>query len=566
MISDRRSSRAVSLWKRRFHTSNNSRGRISVCSSNSSSCLSELRVRLLYLFFAVLLASGCALEKPADLRIINGKEPESLDPGTVLGQPDGRVVQSIFEGLTRYNATNAAPEPGLSDHWRISPDGTVYTFHIRTNAQWSTGEPITAHDVVYSWFRVLDPKTAGDYVGNLFYIKGAEDFNLGKIKDPAEVGIKALDDYTLRVELVNPTAFFLDLCAFPTQAVVPRATIEKYGDTWLKAHPLPVSGAYELESWRLNDRIRLRKNPRYWDARPNEIEVIDLFPVSSPNSALNLYIKGEVDIVWDKEVVASELLDVLTNRSDFHRFSYLATYFFRYNVTRKPFDNPRVRKALALVIDRKRIVTFVTRGGERPVDFYVPPGIPNYQSPEGLGYNPELGRQLLAEAGYPEGHGFPRVQYLFNTSRDNEKIAVELQDMWKRQLGLEVELRAVEWKVWLASQASLDYDICRSSWIGDYTDPNTFLDMFMSSNPNNRTGWKSEHYDSLLRTANATADVNVRAKLLQQAETLLVREDLPIVPIYNYVGFNFFDPRKIGGIFDETNIRDEHPLRAIRKL
>jgi oligopeptide transport system substrate-binding protein len=514
----------------------------------------------------LLLTAGCALEKPADLRIVNGKEPESLDPGTVLGQPDGRVVGALFEGLTRYNATNAAPEPGLSDHWDISPDGKVYTFHIRTNAQWSTGEAITAHDFVYSWFRVLDPKTAAGYVGNLFYIKGAEDFSLSKITDPAQVGIKALDDHTSRVELVNPTAFFLDLCAFPTMAVVHRKTVEKYGDSWLKARPLPVSGSYQLESWRLNDRIRLRKNLRYWDANPNQIEVIDLFPVNSPNSALGLYLNGQVDVVWDKEVVPSELLDVLTNRTDFHRFDYLGTYFFRYNTARKPFSDVRIRKAFALVIDRKRIVTHVTRGGERPADFFVPPGIPNYESPPGLGYDPELGRKLLAEAGYSRGENFPRVQYLFNTSRDNEKVAVELQDMWKRELGIEVELRAVEWKVWIKSQVSLDYDICRGSWIGDYTDPNTFLDMFMSTNPNNRTGWKNERYDTSIRTANATADTHARAKFLQKAESLLVHDEVPIVPLYIYVGFNFFDPARIRGIFNETNIRDEHPLRAIRKI
>lgn len=517
------------------------------------------------LSFLILGFAGCALQKPADLRIVNGKEPESLDPGTVVGQADGRVVQSVFEGLTRYNATNAAPEPGLADRWEISEDKKIYTFHIRTNALWSTGEPITAHDFVYSWFRVLDPKTASDYVGNLFYIAGAEDYNLGKTKDPAAVGIRALDDRTLRVELINPTPFFLDLCAFPTQAAVHRQTIEKYGDNWLKARPLPVSGAYQLESWRLNDRIRLRKNPHYWELDSGRIELIDLFPVSSPAAALNLYIKGQVDIVWDKEVVPAELLDVLTNRTDFHRFKYLANYFYRCNTTRKPLNDARVRKALALTIDRERLVRFITRGGEPAVNFYVPPGVPNYTSPEGLPRDPQLARKLFAEAGFPEGKGFPRLEYLFDSSRNNEKIAVELQDTWKRELGIHVDLRAVEWKVYLNSQSSLEYDLCRSSWIGDYADPNTFLDMFMSTNPNNRTGWKNERYDTLVRTANATADITARARLLQEAEAILVREELPIVPLYVYVGFNFFNPQVITGVFNDENMRDEHPLRAIRK-
>lgn len=513
----------------------------------------------------LLLSIGCALEKPAELRIINGKEPESLDPATVVGQPDGRVVQSVWEGLTRYNATNASPEPGLAFRWDISNDGKVYTFYLRTNAQWSTGEPITSQDFVYSWFRVLDPITAADYVGNLFYIKGAEDFHLGRNKNRDSVGIKALDDHTLRVELVNPTAFFLDLCAFPTQAVVHQGTIEKHGDRWLKAEPVPASGAYELMSWRLNDRIRLKKNTRYWDAANVAIETVDLFPVNSQNTALNLFVNGEVDIVWDKDVVPTDLLDVLSERKDFHRFNYLGTYFIRINVTRKPFDDLLVRKALALAIDRAQIDK-ILKGSATATNIYVPPGLPKYVSAKGLEYEPELAKQLLKEAGYPDGKGFPRFEYLFNTSRDHEKIAVQLQDMWKRVLGINVELRSVEWKVYLNAQSSLDFDLSRSAWIGDYADPNTFLDMFMSNNPNNRTGWKNETYEKLMRTANATPDVQTRADLLQQAESMLIREELPIIPIYIYAGMNFFDPEVIQGIYNKENIRDEHPIRAIRKL
>jgi oligopeptide transport system substrate-binding protein len=511
-----------------------------------------------------LFAGGCAIEDPADLRIINGKEPESLDPATVIGQADGRVVQSVFEGLTRYNPTNATPEPGLARAWEISPDGKSYTFFLRTNAQWSTGGAITAHDVVYSWFRVLDPMTAADYVGNLFYVRGAENFHLRKNKDTNSVGIEALDDYTLRVELINPTPFFLDLCAFGTFAVVPRATIEKHGDQWLKARPLPSSGPYQLASWRLNDRIRLKKNPRYWDAANVTIETADFLPISSQNTAINLFVNGEVDIIWDKEVIPTELVDILSKRKDFHTFDYLGNYFVRINVTRPPFNDVRVRKALALAMDRSRIAN-VLIGSGKVANHFVPPGLPNYTSPNGLEYDPPLARQLLGEAGFPAGKGFPPFEYLFNSSRDHEKIAVELQDIWKRELGIQMELRAVEWKVYLNGRSSLDYDLCRNSWIGDYTDPNTFLDLFLTTNPNNQTGWKSERYDSLLRTANATADVHERARLMHDAEAILIREELPVIPIYIYVGYNMFDPKVIHGIYNENNPRDEHPLRAIRK-
>lgn len=519
---------------------------------------------LLAAFLTVLLlGAGCALDAPADLRIVNGKEPESLDPATVNGQADGRVVQAIFEGLTRYNETNAAPEPGLAARWEISPDGKTYTFHLRTNVVWSTGEPITTADFLYSWFRVLDPATAGDYVGNLFYIRGAEDFHTGRNPDRASVGVQALDARTLRVDLINPTPFFLDLCAFPTQAIVPRWIIEKYGDRWLNTRPLPVSGAYELVSWRVNDRIRVRKNPRYWDAANVAIEVADFLPVTSQNTALNLFVNGEVDIVWDKDLVPTELLDVLSHRPDFHRFDYLGSYFVRLNVTRPPLNDLRVRQALALALDKKRIIGRVTHGGERPADSIVPP-MPNYHSPEGLGYDPDRARRLLAEAGFPGGRGFPRLAYLFNTSRDHEKVGVELQDAWKRELGIQIELRSVEWKVYLNAQSSLDYDLSRSGWIGDYADPNTFLDLFMSGNPNNRTGWKNSRYDERIRAGNATPDTVARAALLRDAEHLLVTAETVIIPLYVYVGYNFYDPTRIAGIHNSTNIRDEHPLRAIR--
>ena len=521
----------------------------------------------LRLFFGslllALLAACTVSEPPADLRIINGKEPETLDPALVVGQPDGRVALSLFEGLTRYNAVTAAPEPGLAERWDISEDGRTYTFYIRTNALWSNGDPITAHDFVWNWFRVLDPLTASDYVGNLFYIKGAEDYHFGRVKNRAEVGIQALDDRTLRVELVNPTAFFLELCAFTTQAIAHRGTIEKFGDRWLNIEDVPVSGSYQLVSWRLNDKIRVKKNRYYWDSAATRSEVVDFLPANSPSTALNLFLSGEVDIIWDKDVVPTELLDLLRQRPDFHTYEYLGSYFFRFNVTRKPFDDVRVRKALALTVDKERIVNQITKGGEPPGTHFVP-RMANYTSPQALEYNPDLGRKLLAEAGYPGGAGFPRFQYLFNTSRDHAKIAVELQAMWKRELGIDVELRSVEWKVYLNAQSSLDYDISRSSWIGDYTDPNTFLDMFMSNNGNNRTGWKNERYDTLIKEANGTPNVEKRAAILAEAEEILIREEFPIVPLYLYVGMNFWDPKKIAGIYN--NVRDEHPVRTIERI
>ena len=316
---------------------------------------------------------------------------------------------------------------------------------------------------------------------------------------------------------------------------------------------------------RLNDKVRLRKNPRYWDAANTKSEIVDLLPCTSANTALNLYETGMADIVWDKNLVPVELLDVLLKRADFHSFSYLATYFIRFNVTRRPFGDPRVREALALVIDKRRIVEKITKGGEQVASSYTPPGMPGYETPQGLDYNPPLARRLLAEAGFPGGNGFPSFEYLCDTtSRLHEQIAVELQDMWRRELGVRAEIRKLEWKTYLRAQGGLDYDVCRSSWIGDYNDPNTFLDMFMSNNGNNRTGWNNPRYDELVRDANAQVDREKRAHLLQQAEILLVREEAPIIPLYYYAGLEYYDADRIKGIF--PNVLSQNPVRSIYKV
>lgn len=519
-----------------------------------------------------LLLSGCgAKEERADFIIMNGAEPESLDPAIITGQPDGRVVGALFEGLTRFNPVNAKPIPGLAESWDISDDGKTYIFHLRDKLVWSTGEPITADDVVYSWRRALDPLTASDYAGQLYYVKNGEAFNTGKTNSVTgkrytgeDVGVFALDKRTVKVELEGPTPFFLDLCCFRTLAVVPRQAIEKYGDRWLMEKPLPTSAAYTLDFWRIHDRIRVRKNPLYWDAAHVENEVVDLLPTESATTALNLYETGEADVIWDKNLVPSELMDVLKNRSYVHTYNYLGTYFLRFNLTRKPFDDVRVRKALALALDKRRFVERITRSGEQPASCLTPPGMEGYKSPEGLGYDPEQARKLLAEAGYPGGKGFPTFSYLFNTSEMHKQVAVEMQEMWKKELGINMELRQTEWKVYLSAQSQLDYDLSRSSWIGDYVDPNTFLDMFMSNNGNNRTGWKNPHYDDLMRQANQERDPVKRAQLMHDAEVLLVREDVPIAPLFFYVGVNIFDPKVVGGI--HQNLLDEHPLWAMKRL
>lgn len=495
--------------------------------------------------------------------MVNGPDPETLDPALVTSLEGLRVTANLFEGLTRNDPVTAAPIPGLAKSWDISPDGRVYTFHLRDKLFWNEGAPITSGDVVYSWRRALDPQTASEYAGQLFPIKNAEAYNAGKIKDPSLVGVRALDDHTVQVELTQPTAYFLDLCAFQTLAVVPRQVIEKYGEDWMRAPQLPTSGPYLLAYWRLNDRIRLRKNPFYWDTANTKNNVADFLCLSAPATALNLYETGQADIIWDRDFLPYQLLDVLGKRPDFHAFHYLGTYFIRCNATRPPFTDPRVRKALALSIDKHRLVDKFLRGGQPVANHLVPDGTAHYDPIAGLGYDPAQARQLLTEAGFPGGKGFPACAYLFDAGSLNQTIAIELQHMWEEQLGLHVGLQQMEKSVYISAQNRLDYDLTGGDWIGDYNDPNTFLDLFESDNGNNRTGWKNARYDALMREANLQTDLTKRAVLLQQAERILVVDEMPILPLYFFVGLTYYDANRIKGIY--PNILDDHPLNAIWK-
>lgn len=513
------------------------------------------------IFLLLLGLAGCErAPKRADLVFINGAEPESLDPAVITGQPEGRIVNALFEGLTTFDAT-ARPGPGMAESWTISDDKKVYTFTLRADAKWSDGNPLTAHDFVASWKRTLRPETAASYNYQLFPVKSAAAFADGKITNFAEVGVKALDDRTLEVTLENPTPYFLDLCATPPLAPVPTATIERHGDNWIKPGRIVTNGSYLLEAWRINDRIRLRKNPLYWNAKNVALETVEVLPISKANVAFNFYESGLADLTMDKGLAPPALLDEIRKRADFHAAPFLGIYFLRFNCAKPPFDDPRVRAAFSLAIKKDTLTEKITRAGELPATSFVPPGIEGYVPPEALTFDPEKARQLLAGAGFPGGKGFPFTTYLYSEGELNEAIAVELQSMWREHLGVEINLARQEWKVYLNSLSSLDFGIARSSWVGDYPDPNTFLDLFITGGGNNRTGWSDPAYDRLIASATEEPDAARRFGILRQAEDILVKTQTPVCPVFYYVGIQLYDAGKIGGI--QPNVLDEHPLKAI---
>jgi oligopeptide transport system substrate-binding protein len=511
-----------------------------------------------------LLLAGCADPEPrADLVFIQSAEPETLDPALVSDQVSMRISEALFEGLCRVDAQGKAI-PGMAERWDESADKRHYTFYLRQGTRWSNGQPVTAADFVSSWQRALEPATGADYASQLYVLKNARKYNEGSLKDFTGVGVRALNHQTLQVELEFPTPYFIDLCAFLTLAPVPARTVAAHGTAWIKPGKLVGNGAYTLADWKLDDRILLKKNPDYWDASNVQLNSVEVRPVTDPNAALNYFVSGEVDLMMDKGMVPAALVDELKKAPWFHSGPFLGTWFVRLNVTKPPFNDPRVRKAFALATDKRRIVERITKLGERTAGSLVPPGAgQGYQPPAGLEPDIAQARALLAEAGYPGGKGFPTVDYLYIPLVVERNIAVELKAMWESALQINVSLSKQEQKSWLSSMRDLSYQMCRSSWVGDYNDPMTFLEMFTTGNGNNRTGWASKTYDASIQAAAKEPDVAKRQVIMQAAESELVNEQCAILPVYFYVGVQFYDSAKLSGV--EPNLIDQHPFRCMTR-
>ena len=520
---------------------------------------------LLPLLLLLLLGTACRPPERADLVVHNGPEPETIDPQVLTGQADGRIAGALFEGLTRFDPETGNAIPGLAEAWEVSPDGRRYRFRLRESLRWSTGEPISAEDFVWSWRRAVTPSTGSDYASQFFPLRNGEPIVSGREKDPTTLGVSAPDPRTVVVDLVNPTPYFPELAASRVYAPVPRHLVERLGPQWIRADPLSCSGPYRLMEWRLNDRFRLRRNDAYWEAASVASERVDVLSGDNAMTALNLFLRGDVDLLVDRKIIPGELGPELAARQDFHRFTFLGCDFVRFNTRRKPFSDVRVRRAFALAIDRGAITRRVTRLGEPATATLTPSGAGGYRPPEVVGLDVAEARRLLAEAGFPEGRGFPAVDYTYNVgTRLQEQAGVEIQAQLRAHLGVEVRLRPLEWKTYLADMSRLEYDFIRGSWIGDYNDPMTFLDCFHSDSGNNRTGWRNPRYDALLAEAAREVDTSRRHRILADAERLLVLDEVPVTGLFSHVGLCAYRPGELEGFF--PNLIDEHPFSRLRRL
>lgn len=533
--------------------------------------MSPRPVLCVLLLVAALAQSGCSepvrdhrffgsLTPPKGqvFRFNNGAEPEGTDPGVISGQPDGRVARMLFEGLTTADPQTLEPRPGLAYRWEISPDGLTYTYHLRANLAWNDGTPLTSRDFLYSWARALDPVTVSRNASLLYPIKNGEAFNKGEITDRSRLGLAAPDDSTFVVTLENPTAYWLFLNSYYTFLPVPKHTIEKWGVRWTRPEHIVSNGPYNLAYWKQYDRFEFVPNEKYWDRASVKLDRIIAYTVDDLNTSTNLYKAGVID--WNPSgYIPGPFIPQMRPFEDFRSGRYQGVYFYSVNVTRKPYDNVHVRRALNLAIDRVAIARDVLKGSREPWGAIAPTGYPGYGGATQVTYDPKRAREELAKAGYAGGKGFPKLNILFNTSEDHRRIAEAIQAMWKRDLGIDVELSNQDWGSYLQATTGLQYDVARRSWIGDYLDPNSFLQILTSGDGNNRSGWSDPEYDALIKQAARTIDSAERFQLLQRAENLAV-EAAPFLPIYHYSTNELVKPW-VRGLYQTA--LDTHPLKTV---
>ena len=584
----------------------------------------------LTLIFGVMLAMGYKPPAPpADYIFMNGVEPETMDPHKATGVPEGRIMIAMFEGLTAHDTRTLKVIPGLAKSWDTSPDGMTYTFHLR-DADWSDGLPFTSADVLYSIERILRPETASDNSEKLWDLPNAEDYTSGRLRwsaalsqpvritdsdpqlsdedikagkkpvrvklaslDGAELGwaapdalkgpengpeyidkfrrlfgVSTPDEHTVIIHLKHPVPYLLDLLTNRPWWPVPHQAIEKWGnEQWILPEHIVVIGAYTLESWELGQGVTLKKNPKYYNAARVTLNRVTYLPIDNRNTALNIFATSQGNM-WS-EMFPSSIIEQVKVQPFFHRCPKLAIYEYRLNTTKPPFNNAKVRRALGLAIDRAYITDFVTRGGEIPAEGYVPPGIPGYEGAKLMRYDPEAARKLLVEAGYPGGVGLPPFEILFNRDDTHTKIAESIQNMWKKTLNITVNLHPQEWKVYLGARRTLNYDVVRGGWTGEYVDPDAFLANFVSNSGNNQTGWKNSRYDTLMKEANRMTDSRARFLKLRDAETLLLTEQ-PVIPIYYYVNYSLYDDTRwvgfYGNLTGEYKPQEIHERRTAPKV
>ena len=489
--------------------------------------------------------AGVQLAEKQTLVRNNGAEVQSLDPHKIEGVPESNVNRDLFEGLL-VTDVEGHPAPGVAEKWE-NKDFKVWTFHLRKDAKWSDGTPVTAEDFVYSWQRLANPNTASPYASYLQYghIANIDDIIAGK-KPVTDLGVKAIDANTFEVTLSEPVPYFYKLLVHPSVSPVPKSAVEKFGEKWTQPANIVTNGAYKLKDWVVNERMVLERNPQYWDNAKTVINQVTYLPISSEVTDVNRYRSGEIDMTYNNMPI--ELFQKLKKEipKEVHVDPYLCTYYYEINNQKAPFTDVRVRTALKLALDRDIIVNKVKNQGDLPAYSYTPPYTDGMKlvEPEWFKWSQEKrneeAKKLLAEAGYTADKPLT-FNLLYNTSDLHKKLAIAVASIWKKNLGANVKLENQEWKTFLDTRHQGTFDVARAGWCADYNEPTSFLNTMLSDSSNNTAHYKSPAFDKIIGDTLKVTDDAQRAELYAKSEEQLDK-DSAIVPVYYYVNARLVKP------------------------
>ncbi len=500
------------------------------------------------------------------LLVGNSADPESLDPSLATGFGESRILNALFEGLVGADTQTLEVKPAVAKSWAVSPDGLAYVFKIDENAKWSDGSAVTADDFVFAWRRALSPTIASEYAFMLAAIKNAKALASGRERDFSKLGATAADARTLVVELEKPCPYFLSLLYHSVFFPLHKKTLEKFGAdkfpnaVWTKPQNIVSNGAFVLKSWEINNKVSVRRNPHYRAPELVKLNGVDFLPISNINTEDRAFRAGQLHIT---DSICPRRIEKIkqTAPQTFRSAKWLGVYYYLFNTRAKPLDDPRVRLALSLAIDRRAIIDNFLKANQSEAYSFVPDGCGSMKTSAKIAQarDVERAKKLLAQAGYPDGAGFPKIKITYNESVQHKPIAEAIQNMWKTALGIDAELYNLSWPAYLAARRNGDFEVARSSWIGDFAEPESFLDIFSKTSAMNHSGWANPKFDAMLAAARNAKTRAARLQLLSEAEALMMAE-APIMPIYFYSKVYQISPLVRGW---NSNLLDYHDFKEV---